>query len=80
MFFKFYIMTSSFCLQTIIFCWHLIRQFDNMKLLQVFAVVLLAFGGIAYAGYKTKCDVVRSLRSNIKDPVPDSDIRDCKWN
>lgn len=48
---------------------------SKMRALQVFAVVLLAFGGIAYAGTKTKCQVVNALRD---EGVPDSQIRDCK--
>ena len=48
---------------------------SKMKALQVFAVVLLAFWGIAYAGTKSKCQVVNALRD---EGVPDSEIRDCK--
>lgn len=46
-----------------------------MKMLLVFAVVLLAVTEIAHAGTKSKCDVVTALRNQN---VPDSDIRDCK--
>ena len=49
---------------------------SKMKALQVFAVVLLSFWGIAYAGTKSKCQVVDALRD---EGVPDSEIRDCKW-
>ena len=48
---------------------------SKMKALQVFAVVLLAFWGIAFAGTKSKCQVVNALRD---EGVPDSEIRDCK--
>ena len=48
---------------------------SKMKVLLVVSVVLLAFGGIASAGTKSKCQVVGALRNQ---GVPDSEIRDCK--
>ena len=50
----------------------------EMAGLQVFAVVLLAFWGIAYASNtKTKCEVVNALQNA---GARESDMRDCKWN
>ncbi|XP_068748193.1 lysozyme C-like isoform X2 [Montipora capricornis] len=46
-----------------------------MKIVHSFAMLLIlsAFGGLSYAGTKSKCDVVRALRTQN---VPDSDMRD----
>ena len=48
-----------------------------MTTLTVFIFVMgtLAFGGMANAGYLSKCEVVRSLRAYN---VPESEMRDCK--
>ena len=48
-----------------------------MKTLRIYIFVLgtLALGGMAHAGTKTKCDVVRSLKAAN---IGDSEIRDCK--
>ena len=50
-----------------------------MKTLRIYIFVLgtLALGGMAHAGTKTKCDVVRSLKAAN---VGDSEIRDCKYS
>lgn len=47
---------------------------NKMKTLQIFAaLMLLAFGELAHAGTKSKCDVVRALRN---ENVQDSEMRD----
>ena len=58
------------------FCHH-IKLFKKMKTLTIFIFLMgtLAFGGMANAGYLSKCAVVRSLR---RYNVPESEMRDCK--